>query len=897
MSITGASPTGYNGTFTVATVPNSTTFTYTVGSKLANNTGSPVNMTRGGSTTVTATTAVAHGFSNGASVSIANSDVSGYNGTYSITVTGVNTFTFTTASVQPANSSSTVTASLGFAPIVTATVANHGFAAGDTVVIEGGTQPLHNGSYTVLAAPTTNTFAYSNPQSVAPVGSYTVRPQTLNSKAIATVATHGYTTGQQVAISGATPSAYNGTFTITVVDANTFTYPLTSAPGPNTSASVVAKTLSTSAVATSVAHGFATGDLITIAGATPAAFDGTYTIAVTDANTFTYTLASAQGDATGTIVASGAVSTDRNNLIKWVRGEDNFEDENANTSSTDIRASVHGDTLHSSPVVVNYSRYVDPVTLKPSNNDVYVFYGANDGVFRAVKGGYATDASASVPIPPGNEAWGFIPTEFFSSLNRLRTNAPKISSSFKKPYFADGPVGIYTKDANNNGRLGDSGDIVNLYVAMRRGGRFIYALDVNDPHNPKYLWKIDTTQSGFAELGQTWSQPRVIDGSAASPGLAGLPFPVLVFGAGYDPAVEDIDPTAITASSATSVTTGSGASAVVVNRTMGRGIYVVNALSGALVWRALGAADPTCASCSTTVVSGMNYAIPSDVALLRNQSGGPTNRGYVGDTGGNLWRIDFTKNASNVLSGTVTQIAAIGGNTAGDRRKFEYPPTAATLNGVDTIFIGSGDREHPFDTTVTNRFYAFRDLGGDLGPVTGTTATNPTIVESALFDATNNCLQDASGCGAGTQAAATIALSSSSGWYVTLRSGEKVIGNAVVAAGTVFFGTNQPSAAAGGGTCGNNLGIARFYEISAADATAVRDFNASGTLTGADRSRVQAGGGFIPRPDFRIIDLGSGPTNGATKLVSCVTAGFGCNDPGGPPLNARLRKYWYEEID
>jgi hypothetical protein len=49
--------------------------------------------------------------------------------------------------------------------------------------------------------------------------------------ATATATGHGYTTGNSATIVGASPAAYDGTFTITVVDANTFTYTLPSAPG------------------------------------------------------------------------------------------------------------------------------------------------------------------------------------------------------------------------------------------------------------------------------------------------------------------------------------------------------------------------------------------------------------------------------------------------------------------------------------------------------------------------------------------------------------------------------------------------------------------------------------------------------------------------------------------
>jgi Tfp pilus tip-associated adhesin PilY1 len=904
LTIYGANPTGYNGSVS-AFIVDANTFTYSVAAPgLSPNTASPVYAIRCPTTCTTVTaTAPGHTFLVGNSVTISGATIPEYNGTFTITGVSGNDFTYSPGStVLPATGGTIIASSAGGTlPTVTATLTGHGFSVGESIQIESTSSPAdtnHPGNYTVATVPDANTFTYSTGVAVpAPTGAFTAR-STTTPLAFVTVTGHGYSTGNQIVIAGATPAGYNGTKTITVVDANTFTYPLSTALGANTGSAVTSSIKTSTARATSVAHGFSNGDTVTIAGANIAAFNGTFTISNATTNTFEYPIASAEGDATGTITAAGVASTDRGKLIKWVRGEDNFSDENVNTSTTDIRASVHGDVLHSSPVVINYNRYTD-ADGNVSNNDVYVFYGGGDGIFRAIKGGYATEAGAAVQIAPGREAWGFIPQEFFGQLNRLRTNAPTISSSFKKPYFADGPIGVYTKDANGNGRYGDVGDIVNLYITMRRGGRLIYALDVNDPHNPRFLWKIDSSTSGFSELGQTWSQPRLQES------LAGLPFPVLIFGGGYDPAVEDIDPATITASDATSVTTAAGT----VNRSMGRAIYVVNALTGALVWSAGGSNSN---GAFTLTVPGMDFAIPSDLAIVANQSGGPTNRAYVGDMGGNMWRIDFRKDGSNGLTGTmVTKIAAVGAHTASGRRKFFFPPSVLSPEGqsFDQVLIGSGDREHPFDTTVTNRFYMFKDEGGDLGPQTGNVSTVPAlspvgttavITESALFDATTNCIQD---CTGQAQANAVADLGTSSGWYITLGSGEKVVGNPVTAAGTTVFATNQPDAAAGGGTCGSNLGTARLYQINPADATATKDLNSSGGLTGSDRSEVLAGGGFVPRGDYRAIDLSTGPGGnggggpGKEKVVECVITGFRCTAPGGAALNARLRKFWFKEID
>jgi hypothetical protein len=51
----------------------------------------------------------------------------------------------------------------------------------------------------------------------------------------------------------------------------------------------------TATLTTAIAHGLLTGNKVTIAGASPAAYNGTYTITVTGVNTFTYTMASNPG--------------------------------------------------------------------------------------------------------------------------------------------------------------------------------------------------------------------------------------------------------------------------------------------------------------------------------------------------------------------------------------------------------------------------------------------------------------------------------------------------------------------------------------------------------------------------------------------------------------------------
>lgn len=981
--LTGVTPTTsnglsvYDGTVTLATASGQS-FTYDMSFAGSSNGFPPADATAfgtvyaGATTTVTATTA-GHLYTGGETI-----DVTGINTCYNVsgatlTYISATQFSYSTSSAcAPLASvpSGAQVAGSAYSTTVSATLANHGFTANvSTITIADGTAAAHNGGpFTVLTTPTANTFTYTNPavSATGPSGQYTVRLAS-NPKVYVAATAHGFSTGDSITIAGATPSGYNGTKTITKVDNDNFTYDsVGTGIGAYTSGTVTASKNTTTARATSVNHGFADSSSVVITGATHADFSGTFTITYVDANTFTYTINSAQGDATGTIkaAAGSGSSSERDQIINWVRGQDNQEDENNNGSSTDCRASVHGDVLHSRPAVINYNRF-------GGDNDVYIYYGANDGVFHAIKGGTATDATDTSGLTPGQESWGFVPSEGFGSLKRLRNNSPTIASNYKRPYFLDGPIGVYSVD-DGDGKIQSSNasDHVYLYIGARRGGRYYYSLDVTNPAAPKYRWKIDNSTSGFSELGQTWSLPQPVTNINASTN------PVLIFGGGYDAEVEDPEPCTITSTSPASydsitgvytsgsvtysagtvtyASSGTGctvASAVATTKTrsMGRAIYVLDAVTGEKIWSA-----SYKGSGADLEVAGMDFAIPSDITVIKNASGEKTNRAYFGDTGGNLWRFDFGD--ANKANWKITKIAAIGSTATtadwtaasalgsasaietarlalrANLRKLLNPPDVVGQTGYDAVMIGTGDREHPFDNTVVNRFYLFKDHGNDTSPGTGDThyladtalvdgvgdtltiesragvadgSGNPVIghspslsTDGQLYDVTNNCVQEAcSGSTAAEKAAAQAAqmtlLTAADGWYITLGTGEKIIGNAVALNGIVFFNTNQPSQTADV-SCVGNLGIARQYEVSMANGGAP-DPTKTGTKTKSDRSSIHAGGGYLPSPVHVVVQVAD--STGAMKTIEGVISGVEVKTPPVGAVGSRTRRFWYREID
>lgn len=544
-------------------------------------------------------------------------------------------------------------------------------------------------------------------------------------------------------------------------------------------------------------------------------------------------------------------ATDLSNLIKWTRGQDLY-DENLNTVTTDVRASIHGDVLHSRPAVVNYNRHND-------ENDVFVFYGANDGIFHAIQGGQIQADGTPESRRGGIEQWGFIPSELFGSLKRIRDNNVNIKSpNPSKPNFADGPIGIYQKDTNGDGKLTTiDNDQVKLYIGMRRGGRFVYALDVTDPTVPKFLWKRSSSNAGFSEIGQTWSLPRPKTVRAFSN-------PVIIMGGGYDAPADDALPQG--------------------TATMGRAIMMIDATNGDLLWQA---GPAPVGGTHTTTVASMTRAIPGDVLALDKDGSGHVDRLYAADTGGNLWRVDVDD--ANPANWKVTQLASLRNNAdASNARKFLYAPDvvygSAGTNSTqpyDAILIGSGDREHPTEATVVNRFYMVKDT--NLGLSVSNTFT--TIVESELYDTTANLIQ------VGTneeKATARAALDAARGWYVTFGTGEKAVGGSVTVSGSVYFGTNKPVSAETG-AC-HNLGEARLYTLDYLTGASTLENDGTSGLSTTDRSTTLPGGGFPPSPVPVVIMINGVPHQ-------AVISGTQVQKTAGEPLSKRYRTYWHNRRD
>jgi Tfp pilus tip-associated adhesin PilY1 len=925
VTISNATPTDYNVTQNV-TVNSSTTFTITglgdfpttptQGTYFITTGGTPVsissitrttNASGGGATeTVTVTTSAPHGFTTSSNVVVGGASPSNYNFTgnpltasgstftYNVSITpttpAANTYAMALSASAYASQSNVSLTNPSQANITATTNTAHNLHVGQSITFSNSGNNKYDGTYTVTSVTTATSFAATMTSN----GSNSLKNQgnttgTLSvdtsGQAITSLTRAGTTTSTTATATGLPTNFFgsnvNDTATITVTKSSgnaanesaylvsnvtatcqnsgctTVTFPITVTPASTVtltnataslqgskSASVAAGAITRSgatATISGVGSTFSSGDVVNITAtgtsyADETAYLGTWTLTCSGSSCkFGDVAQTPSTPAAGAYMQafSPDVGPERDSVIKWVRGADNFGDELgpcfgvASGCAVTARPSIHGDVLHSRPLVVNYG----------GTSGIVVFYGSNDGIFHAVNGNQTGDISGAAP---GGELWGFVMKEHYPYLNRLRVNSPELkfptttlTTATAKDYFVDGPTGAFQK-LNADGSINKA----YIYLTMRRGGRFIYALDVTSPAAPKLLWKIDSSVDGFAELGQTWSRPRFTLLQSSTYKTT----PVLIFGGGYD-AAEDSEPPGTDA--------------------QGRGIFIVNAETGALIW----SATPTCTTSATCLqVPNMKYAIPADITFVDRDNDGYTDKLYFGDLGGNVWRADVS--ATNSTSWTVTRVAALGCDTGAcspgtTPRKFFFPPAVLSVGAsgatgsYDAVSIVSGDREHPLKNDATgsayntsDKFFMIKDQTTTVTPssfITTDVAMMPTA--TGLFNATSTTWDG-----------------SVNGFYITFAAGEKGVNAPLALNGNIFFSTNQPKTPEA--TCEANLGTARAYAVS--------------PFTSESSKNTLAGGGLPPSPVAGLVEVTTvGANNQSTTTEEKFCIGCGLATPPG----------------
>jgi type IV pilus assembly protein PilY1 len=393
---------------------------------------------------------------------------------------------------------------------------------------------------------------------------------------------------------------------------------------------------------------------------------------------------------------------------------------------------VLGDIIHSEPKVIDYFDDNDLMTHR------YIAVGANDGMLHVFTDSDVTLSGNSYLA--GDEIFAFIPRDLLPRLQEF-------SDPETHKYMVDGSVALYRSSTKSDGTNYD----LTLVFGERAGGRSYWALDISNPNpaNWKVKWHIDGGPggtAGFEELGYTWSKPFFarmrIDGTTTKG--------VVIFAGGYDP-IEDGFPEPFDdqnkngkrdAGEPFGVTVGGSEGYDEWNHgidIIGRGIFIVDVADGSILFKATyGASDITTGISQNYAM--MKYCFPADISVI------PLSDSlivmYAADMYGQIWSIrydyyadlahSYTDSASTKWSVTRVFTANPGSTLAsGDAtafinnaqslnstdagRKMFYSPDVSLFGNDWTsspvLYVGTGDRQHPRYTMISNRIYLVTDTG------------------------------------------------------------------------------------------------------------------------------------------------------------------------------------------
>ena len=489
-------------------------------------------------------------------------------------------------------------------------------------------------------------------------------------------------------------------------------------------------------------------------------------------------LADLDADTTAAAALQGALGAaseaEALELLKYARGFDIY-DSDGDTFFDDTRPWLLGDPLHSRPLPINYG---ETDGYDEENQAIYIAFGANDGFMHFIRNTTRGGAES------GEEVWAFMPQEVMGELKTLSLNA----AGGGHPYLVDGAPAAYVEGRFIDRALTD--ESVYLYFGLRRGGKALYAMDISDPEVPELAWKI-TKGGDFSELGYTFSSPVVgemrVDTDTTKP--------IVMFGGGYDMNKD--------------LRVGVGT-----DDTEGNAIYIADAETGELIWKAVGSGT---SSSKVFVHPDLEDSIPSQVAAMDADGDQVTDRIYVGDTGGRVWRADIA--GSDTSEWKLTLLADLGRHAesgkSNDRRFFHPPDIVQHKDSApfDAVVIGSGDRPDPLGAAgaVNNYVYMIKDrsIGLNTGAESG-------LEPGEIGDVTNTCITAAGGCTANLN----------NGWRLGLDSGgEMSLATPLTIGGVTYFTTYLPPGTSGEGSCGPDEGSGRLWAVSLDNASAVNNYD------------------------------------------------------------------------
>ncbi len=451
---------------------------------------------------------------------------------------------------------------------------------------------------------------------------------------------------------------------------------------------------------------------------------------------------------------------ERSQIVGYVRGKATMPVGGIEVANPDYPRKL-GDVFHSNPITIGspsqffndprdtnraFDTFRSNKTRTSENGKRVIVTGANDGQIHAFETGM------------GGEVWSFIPPNMLPKLKDwVHTSHPTIK---KHKYFVDGSLSaadVWLGAGDGTAKLDTDWTtlaVIGLGMGVRGPGdkpEYLWSAspycdsEFKEQYNPPHGYycgyhALDVTNSpnfpGFRWL---------LVPSAAEASYLGEPWSKMVMGKirvnGQEKWVGFIG-------GGYTMGTPPGAKT-------GKGFLVVDLQTGNVLW-----------SYTNRDNSAMGF-IPGTPAIVDRDNDGFIDTAYAGDLSGNLWKFTFCPfDPDEGACGTSDWQAMVLYAPGGDKLPtFNSPAVAKDDQNYYWVFWGTGDKANPNNESPQNKFLAIRDQN----PTSAYTPSNLQNITSTTFTETAR-----------------------NGWYINFSGQERVLSDATVFKGIVFFTSYTP---------------------------------------------------------------------------------------------------------
>ncbi|MBK8256039.1 MAG: hypothetical protein IPK82_25645 [Polyangiaceae bacterium] len=406
-------------------------------------------------------------------------------------------------------------------------------------------------------------------------------------------------------------------------------------------------------------------------------------------------------------LGTNSATTCTQRLVRWEVGEVDAGLPTRDSSGCTVTDPITGQTMgcelgsiyHSTPVVHGppneflRDESYDQFALAQAGRPTMLYVASTDGQLHAFKvAANNPNDTLKVDQLQNNELWSFIPPAVL----------PKLLTTYnQQSILLDGQVVVRdivlersSAQAVAGGGPGGANWRTILLAGAGGGGGFYFALDVSDPTKPEFLWQLSQDALGSPLFGSSVPTPAIATVSISDNVSPPRDVAVAILPGGADP----LDP-----GTCARVDPGPYSKVDLPPRTStrcwgpgaGRTLTIVRLDTGEVIRSFV---SPK-ATFNATVDPGKVTVAPFDSPLTGvpvpypARAGQISNRIYLGDADGTLWRVDMSK--TNPSFWTIDMIwDAYTGEAANLGEPIQTPPVVSIDNiGQPVLLFSTGDQE------------------------------------------------------------------------------------------------------------------------------------------------------------------------------------------------------------